>query len=118
MSITAAEYRRLISKGAKVSKYRAIPTRIDGIRFASIRESEYYSSLKLLQSQGTIRYFLMQVPFHLPGKPTCVRYIVDFLEFWANGEIRFTDCKGARTRQFIDKKKLVEAKFPVEILEV
>lgn len=116
-SISASEYRRLISKGAKVSKYRAVPTRLDGIRFASKKEAEYYKTLKILKAQGVIKYFLMQVPFHLPGEPRCVRYICDFVEFWENGEIRYVDVKGFRKQDYINKAKQVRALFGVEIRE-
>ena len=56
----------------------------------------------------------MQVPFHLPGN---VKYVVDFQVFMTDGTVKFIDVKGHRTPQYIAKKKMVEALYPVEIEE-
>lgn len=96
-------------------KFNAKPTVTDGIRFASRREANYYQELLLAQKSGALLFFLRQVPLHLPGG---VRYVVDFLEFWANGEARFTDVKGMKTPLYIAKRKMVEATYPIKILEV
>lgn len=40
---------------------------------------------------------------------------MDFQEFHASGEVRFVDVKGMETKDFIMKKKMVEALYPVEI---
>lgn len=97
------------------TKYRASPTEIDGVRFASKREARYYESLKLAKISGELTFFLRQTPFHLPGG---VKYVCDFVEFWKNGDVRFVDCKGFKTDMYKVKKKLVEATYPIEILEV
>ncbi|MHB1696614.1 MAG: DUF1064 domain-containing protein [bacterium] len=47
-----------------------------------------------------------------------VKYRVDFIEFWKNGEIRYVDIKGFRTKEFLLKKKLVESKYPIKIIEI
>ena len=57
----------------------------------------------------------MQVPFHLPGG---VKYILDFLIFWANGEVTFVDVKGMKTAIYILKKKQVEDLYKIKIEEV
>ena len=93
-------------------KFRAKPTIADGIRFDSKLEARYYERLKLLQKAGDVVFFLRQVPFHLPGN---VRYVVDFQEFRSNGDVVFTDVKGMETKDFIMKKKMVEAIYPVVI---
>ena len=59
-------------------------------------------------------FFLMQVPFLLPGG---VKYRLDFLIFESNGEVHCVDVKGMRLRSYIDKKKMVEALYPVTIEE-
>jgi len=97
------------------NKFGATATTVDGIRFASKAEARYYVGLTVARQSGHLRFFLRQVPFHLPGG---VRYICDFVEFWKNGDIKFVDVKGHRTRDFINKKKIVEATYPVEIMEV
>jgi hypothetical protein len=96
-------------------KFNAARTELDGIKFSSKREAHYYQDLLLARRSGELLFFLRQVPFHLPGG---VRYCCDFAEFWRSGEVRFTDVKGLRTPMYIAKKKMVEATYPVTILEV
>ena len=95
-------------------KFSAKPTELDGIKFQSKKEARYYQGLKLLQKSGELIFFLRQVPFDLPGN---VKYRVDFQEFWACGEIHFVDVKGMRTKDYIMKKKMVEALYPIVIEE-
>lgn len=59
----------------KQSKYRAVPTVVDGIRFDSKAEAEYYRRLVLNKT-----WFIRQPSFDLPGG---VRYKADFL-VWGN----------------------------------
>ena len=96
------------------SKYRAIPTVIDGIRFASKRESQFYTALYQLKEKNLILYFLMQVPIKLPGN---VKYVVDFLVFYSDGNVRYIDAKGMKTPMYKLKKKQVEALYPIIIEE-
>ena len=94
-------------------KYNAVATELDGIRFASKKEANYYLTLKIRKKSGFVVQFLRQVPFHLPGN---VVYRVDFMEFWADGTVHFVDVKGMKTKDFIMKKKLVEQLYaPIEI---
>lgn len=93
-------------------KFGAKPTTIDSIRFDSKLEAMYYNKLKIAQSSGELLFFLRQVPFHLPGN---VKYVVDFQEFWADGEVKFVDVKGVETKDFIMKKKMVEDLYPITI---
>lgn len=101
---TAAEPKR--------SKYGAEPTVVDGIRFDSKAEARYYQKLKLRVESGAVRYFLRQVPFHLPGG---VRYVVDFMEVHADGSVHYVDVKGIETAMFRTKKRLVESLYPITI---
>lgn len=94
------------------SKYRAVATSIDGFRFDSKKEAKYYCDLKIRVRLGEVSYFLRQVPIHLPGN---VKYIVDFLEFYPDGGVKYVDVKGFKTRAFIDKKKMVEGIYPIKI---
>ena len=93
-------------------KFYAKPTISDGIKFASKKEARYYETLKLRVRAGEVIMFLRQTPFHLPGNVT---YRVDFQEFLADGNIKFIDVKGMQTKDFIMKKKMVEALYPVTI---
>ena len=90
------------------SKYRAIATTIDGIRFASKSEAKRYGQLKLLQLAGEIRWFTCQVPFHLGAG---VRYVSDFLIVYADGRVEVEDVKGVETAMFKVKRRLFEAAY-------
>lgn len=98
----------------KRNKYAAKKTEIDGITFHSKREASYYSDLKILKKRGEIVMFLLQVPFHLPGG---IKYIADFLVFYASGIVEVVDVKGMKTAEYKLKKKLVEQFYPVTITE-
>lgn len=93
-------------------KYNAVRTEYDGIKFSSKKEADYYRQLKTYQDGGYVIFFLMQVPFHLPGK---AKYICDFQVFYADGTVRFVDVKGMETPMFKMKKKMVESLYPVTI---
>ena len=97
------------------NKYNAKKTIVDGIRFDSKKEAEYYKKLKNDQSSGSVLMFLRQVPFDLPGN---VKYRCDFQVFMDDGVVYHIDVKGRRTDQYIMKKKQVEALYPVTIEEV
>lgn len=98
------------------SKYASTKVVIDGITFDSRGESELYLRLGLLKRIGDVSYFLRQVPFHLPGGVT---YRCDFMAVFIGGphvgKTRYLDFKGFETREFINKKKMVEALYPVTI---
>ena len=95
-------------------KFNAKPTECDGIKFASKKEAQYYQDLKLRQAAGLVLFFLRQVPFHLPGT---IRYVVDFAEFLADGEVRFVDVKGYKTDMYKLKVKQVKDVIGVTIEE-
>lgn len=96
-------------------KFRAVPTLANGIRFASKKEANHYQTLEMAKKAGSLLFFLRQVPFHLPGG---VKYVVDFVEFWQDGEIRFCDVKGFKTPMYVAKRKMVESLYPITITEV
>jgi hypothetical protein len=96
-------------------KFNAVRVETDGIKFHSKKEAKRYVQLKDLQASGEIVFFLCQVPFHLNGG---VKYVCDFLIFWSDGSVTFEDVKGVKTAIYIAKKKMVEAKYPIEIIEI
>lgn len=99
------------ARGA-ASKHRNKPTERDGIRFDSKLEADYYDFLRVLRAAGEVLYFHRQVPIELPGS---VKYRVDFLVFWTDGAVTYDDPKGKITPMFRDKKKMVEALYPITI---
>jgi hypothetical protein len=67
------------------SKYRAVPTVVDGIRFASKAEARRYGELKLLEKAGEITDFELQPRYELyvtqngwNGRHLVGRYVADF----------------------------------------
>ena len=117
MRLTEEEYAKLV-KGPRPaptpSKYHAVISEADGIKFRSKKEKKRYLELMILKKVGEVDYFLTQVPFRLPGN---TKYLLDFMVFWNNGKITYEDVKGMRTPMFIMKKKQVEALYPIRIEE-
>ena len=96
----------------RAHKFNAKRTEVDGISFPSKLQADVYCSLLLLQRAGVVRYFLREVPLHLPGGVT---NRVDFQVFYADGRVRYLDAKGMETAMYRTKKKIVEATYPVVI---
>lgn len=93
-------------------KFGARRTEANGRAYASKAEARYAQGLALQQRAGELLFWLEQVPVPLPGK---TKYVVDFVEFWANGTVRFVDVKGVQTETFRLKKRQVEEIYPFEI---
>ena len=87
-------------------------TVVDGIKFRSKKESTYYQKLLMVKQGGELAFFLRQVPLHLPGN---IKYVVDFVEFWKDGRVRFVDVKGFATPTWERNRKMVEALYPIKI---
>lgn len=100
---------------AKPSKFHAVLTECDGIKFQSKKEAAYFRELQARVHMGEVAYFLRQVPFDLIGG---VKYRVDFMECLKDGTIRYVDVKGYRTQTYKMKRRMVEASYPVKIVEV
>ena len=95
-------------------KYRNIITERDGKSFRSKKEAEYYDMLVIAQKGGSVRYFIRQPMFELPGGVKCY---FDFLVFYHDRDEQVIDVKGRRTQSYIRNKKMVEALYPVVIDE-
>lgn len=111
------------------SKYAAVPTTIDNIRFASKREAARYLELKMLEKAGEIKELTLQPKYPLIVRPrsmggygNCVvvgNYIADFrYREGPRGILRIEDVKGVKTPIYRLKKKMVEAIYGIEIREV
>lgn len=95
-------------------KFHNIPTEVGNAKFSSKKEARYWESLQIAMRSKELLFVLRQVPFH---HSSGVRYVVDFVEFWANGDVRFVDVKGVKTPMYKVKKKMIEAEFPIKIIE-
>jgi len=95
-------------------KFSAQITERDGLKFRSKKEARFYDSLKIAQRGGHVIFFLRQPRFDLPGGVT---YSADFQVFYADGDIKFIDVKGMKTKAYLRNKKMVEALYPIKITE-
>lgn len=94
------------------NKYGATITEVDGVKFHSRLEADYYRHLRWCQQFGTVERFHRQVIFDLGGG---VKYVCDFLVIEKGGGIRYIDTKGFETAEFKRSKKLVKHLYGVEI---
>lgn len=123
-------------------KYGAKPTVVDGIRFASMKESRRYQELKLLEKAGEIEELELQPVFPLYVPPTTgtmrgylssvqreaqtgtmnVRigeYRGDFEYYDVRTDGRVVeDVKGFKTPLYRWKKRHVEAQYGITIREI
>ncbi len=107
------------------SKYRAVPTVVDGVRFASKAEAKRDAELRLLERAGKIEELQRQPVFDLEVNDKLItRYVGDWRYFEVeyltiNGQrLRVKsidvveDRKGVRTPAFRLKWKLAQALYP------
>jgi len=110
---------------AAVSKYRAVRTTVDGVTFASQREAARYGVLRLLERAGAICHLRLQPRYPLwvrpirEGPPVYIgTWIGDFEYDRPTGGTVVEDVKGVRTPVYKLKKRLVEALYGIQIVEV
>lgn len=103
------------------SKYRAVPTVVDGIRFASKAEAAKYGELKLRELAGEIRNLVLQPRYEFVLNNWKVGTYVGDFEFeekQADGwKLVTLDVKGMRTPVYKLKAKLFRALVGREIVE-
>ena len=100
----------------KRHKFHAIPTVIDGIRFASKAEAKRYEELKLMQKSREIKKLELQPSYQIEvnGQKIC-KYIADFKYQDKQGNEHIEDVKGILTPVFRLKQKLLRACLGLEI---
>ena len=102
---------------AKVTKYRAKKTVLDGITFASKAEATRYRNLKLLERAGEIQNLELQPSYVLEHNGTKIcTYRADF-KYMQDGKEVIEDVKGFKTPVYRLKKKLMLAIHGIDILE-
>ena len=109
-------------------KYHAIPTVIDGIRFASKAEAARYAELRLLEQAGAIKELECQPKFRLYaperggsfGRFAHVGdYVADFrYRQGPRGILVIEDVKGMKTALYRWKKRHFEAQYGLSITEI
>jgi hypothetical protein len=104
----------------KANKYGARPKTVDGIRFDSTLEAEYYVYLKALEKAKVIAKLELQVKCELlpaqkhpvTGKHIrAITYIADFRVTYPDGSVEYLDTKGYEKPEFKLKAKLFIAKY-------
>ena len=111
--------------GNHTSKYKAVKTEVDGIKFDSRKESNRYLELKEMEQKGFIKYLQMQVPYIIIPKSEYGRKIVykaDFV-YYSNqkGKVIVEDVKSPYTRKnpvYRLKKRLMAEVHGIIIEEV
>lgn len=101
------------------SKYHAVKTELDGIKFDSKKEAKIYSELKLLERAHEISNLRLQVPYILIEKSEYgreIKYIADFV-YEEKGQTVVGDAKGIRTDVYRLKKRLMAEKYGIIIKE-
>lgn len=106
-----------------MTKYGAKKVTVDGIRFDSKLESEYYLHLKEELDKGNIGGFELQPKFELQESFRKrgilfrkIEYKADFKVLELDGSEVIVDVKGFETTDFKIKQKLFEKKFPQRLV--
>lgn len=111
----------------RYSKYNAKKVEVDGIKFDSKAEAEYYLHLKEQVDNGEIRSFERQVRMTLQegfylegikGKVRAITYVVDFVVTNEDGSITYIDVKGIETEAFKLKRKMFMHKYQTPLVTV
>lgn len=96
-------------------KFRNTPTELRGRRYDSKAEARYAAALHARKAAGEVIGWLEQTTLHLPGG---IRYVLDFLVFEADGNVRAIEVKGMETQAYKLKAKLVAEAYPWLPIEV
>lgn len=116
-TMTAAEYQEMINGGnkdIKNNKFKNSPQKTDDGYFASKKELNQWEILKLQRKAGLITGLMKQVTFDLAG----VEYRADFVYFDVQDkEWVVEDCKGFKTPEYKNKKKLMLNLLNIKIKE-
>ena len=110
----------MVRKRRSGGKYHAKKTVVDGITFASNKESVRYIELRNLKLVGMIKDFTCQPLFVLQegykrkdGKRIrAIKYIADFEVIYNDGRVEVEDVKGVLTPVFKLKQKILEKIYP------
>ena len=95
-------------------KYNAIPTGVNGIRFASKRESARYIEILLEIKAGKISELTLQPVFKFPCG---IKYVADF-KYTEKGRPVYEDVKGFKPPAFNLKMKCFKFHYPLETLRI
>lgn len=104
-----------------MNKYKAQPTTVDGIKFASKREAERYGELKLLERAGEITNLVSHPRFALVVNGFHICWYTADAGYTEAGKPVIEDVKSpatAKRADYVLRKKLMAAIHGIEIREV
>ena len=99
-------------------KFHAKPTTFNNRKYSSKLEASYAQKLEIAKRSGALLFYLEQVPLRLEGG---IKYIIDFVEFWAPkegeefGDIIWTEVKGLDLQVGKNKRLQAEERYPITI---
>jgi hypothetical protein len=105
----------------KPNKFHAKITEAEGIKFGSKKEALQFRELQARQHTGEIKFFLMQVPFLLPGvaeNGKRTRHYLDFMAIRSDGKIEYIEVKGRDLPMGKLKRRQTEEIYGIKILVV
>ena len=110
-------------KKVKKAKYNNKIVWMDGHKFDSQLEADYYVYLKQLKDSGIVSSFRLQPNYILLDGTTRndrVEYVADFFVTYSDGreEIIDTKSRGTETKEFKIKRKWFHSKYPQLILKI
>lgn len=94
------------------NKFNAIPQIVDGIRFDSKAEAEFY---RILKQDSSISHVDCHVPVTLNAG---LRLNIDFMVYRTNQYVEAIEVKGKETSEFKRMRKLFDAVHPLAPLKV
>lgn len=100
------------------NKFHAQITEADGIKFVSKKEAAQFRELQARQHAGEIKFFLLQVPFLLPGvddRGKRTRHYLDFMAIRTDGQIEYIEVKGCDLPVGKMKRRQVEEIYGINI---
>lgn len=100
------------------NKFKSVITEADGIKFHSKKEARIFRELQARQHNGELKFFLLQVPFILPGKTDSGRRFKHYLDFMAvrtDGQIEYIEVKGRDLPVGKMKRRQVEEIYGINI---
>lgn len=109
------------SERKRKNKYNSKKVVVDGIKFDSQAEANYYCILKILLRKGEIDGFCRQARFIITeGKngEKGTEYVTDFIIFYPDKTYRIVDVKGVKTDVFKLKIKSLREKYPKLTVEL
>lgn len=101
-------------KKEKTSKYRNKKTKVDGVYFDSVKESDYFKVLQIWLKFGEILGFARQPEFLLQNGTEDMKPIIykpDFIVIYKD-HTEIIDVKGMLTDVYKIKKKMFMARYP------